>query len=184
VAKRWVANDKSYRPVITNNSTMGCCMGKEPKVNEPVNERSNLIRNEVGVSSSRPINEDGTRSVSSITRTDEQSLLNRIVHKTADEIIDVSAIEPHSMERSEFMEKMRLYQEKANVGNIRIQKHKSNLPNTSTPVNVLLGESINASDIKLIMESTSSAADAIKQMEVNAKEPLIVPFGFNPDITA
>ena len=42
------------------------------------------------------------------------------------------------------------YREKANVGNIRIQKHKSNVPSTSTPVNVLLGESINASDIKLV----------------------------------
>ena len=30
--KKWVANDKSYRPVIKNNSTMGCCMGKERKV--------------------------------------------------------------------------------------------------------------------------------------------------------
>ena len=35
-----------------------------------------------------------------------------------------------------------------------------------------------------IVESTNSAANAIKQMEINVKEPLIVPFGVNHDITA
>ena len=38
-----------------------------------------------------------------------KSLCSFSIHVNS-EIIDVSAIEPHSMERSEFMEKMRLYQ--------------------------------------------------------------------------
>ncbi|XP_065058242.1 ragulator complex protein LAMTOR1-like [Rhopilema esculentum] len=162
---------------------MGCCMCKENKYNEAVNERSSLVRNEVGgVSSSRPIHEDGTVSVSSISRTDEESLLSRIVHKTADEIIDVSAIEPHSMERAEYMEKMRQYQERAGSGNVKVPKHKSNLPNTNAPVNILIGEPINASDIKLITNSTSMAADAVSKMEVKFKEPLVVPFGIDNSI--
>ena len=40
--------------------------------------------------------------------------------------------------------------DKASVTNVKIQKHKSSLPNTSTPVNVLLGEPINAADVKLV----------------------------------
>eukprot|EP00112_Aurelia_sp_Birch-Aquarium-sp1_P014028 Seg3.22 transcript_id=Seg3.22/GoldUCD/mRNA.D3Y31 product="Ragulator complex protein LAMTOR1" protein_id=Seg3.22/GoldUCD/D3Y31 len=128
--------------------------------------------------------EDGTRSVSSISRTDEQSLLSRIVHKTADEIIDVSAIEPHSMERSEYMEKMRLYQERASGSNVRPPKHKVNLPNTNAPMNMLLGDPINVSDIKLITDSSISASNAVNKMEINAKEPLVVPFGVNEAVTA
>eukprot|EP00794_Sanderia_malayensis_P006920 gene6920-7698_t len=152
-------------------------------VKESINERSSLIRNEIGgQSQNRPVHEDGTRSVSSISRTDEQSLLSRIVHKTADEIIDVSAIEPHSMERSEYMEKMRLYQEKTSGGNIRPPKQKSNLPNILAPMNTLAAEPINSSDIKLIIDSSISVANAITKMEVNAKEPLVVPFGVNQTV--
>lgn len=40
--------------------------------------------------------------------------------------------------------------ERASVGNVKVLKHKSNLPSTNTPVNVLLGEPVNSSDIKLV----------------------------------
>lgn len=176
--KRLVIESKKYYK-------MGCCMCKQEGVKETANERSSLIRNEHGgPTPSRPIYEDGTRSVSSISKTDEQSMLSRIVHKTADEIIDVTAIEPHSMERSEYIEKMRLYQERASGSNIRPPKHKSNLPNTNTPVNMLAADPINASDIKLITDSSISAANAVTKMEIHTKEPLVVPFVVNPVATA
>ena len=46
--------------------------------------------------------------------------------------------------------------ERAGSGNVKVPKHKSNLPNTNAPVNILIGEPINASDIKLVSQFQSN----------------------------
>jgi len=101
---------------------MGCAICKEgqngrDKDDMYTDEKSRLLDHDHSITTIRPITETGSHSaVSSITKTDEQSLLSRILHKTAQSIIDVSAIEPHSMERSEYMDKMRHYLEKTSKG--------------------------------------------------------------------
>ena len=110
---------------------MGLCCRKAQKngrdSDDPYNtdEKSRLLDHDHSISATRPINDDGTHSaVSSITKTDEQSLLSRILHKTAQNIIDVSAIEPHSMERSEYMDKMRHYLDKTSRNDFHFPKQK------------------------------------------------------------
>jgi hypothetical protein len=48
-------------------------------------------------------------TTSSIPRSDEQSALSRILHQTATNVVDVSAMSPHSVEQQEYMDRTRQY---------------------------------------------------------------------------
>lgn len=159
---------------------MGCAFCKDPnngkqQDSDYADERSRLLDHNHTKSPTGPINDGGdTAVVSSMTKTDEQSILSRILHKTAQNIIDVSAIEPHSMERSEYMDKMRNYLEKTSSSEFHVPKTKLNLSSvTHAPMNVLLAEPINATDIKLITDSSVAVAAALSQINVTCKEALV-----------
>ncbi|GLD57196.1 ragulator complex protein LAMTOR1 [Lates japonicus] len=87
---------------------MGCCYSSENETTEQdPDERKPLIPpNPV----SKPPNGTDwiTTSVPS-ARTDEQALLTSILHKTAQNIIDVSAADSVMMEQHEYMDKARQY---------------------------------------------------------------------------
>jgi len=162
---------------------MGCAFCKDPsngKSQDPdyQDERSRLLDHDHSKSPTRPINDSSDYStVNSMTKTDEQSILSRILHKTAQNIIDVSAIEPHSMERSEYMDKMRHYLEKTSNSEFYLPKTKLVLSSvTHAPMNVLSADSINQADIKFITDASISVATALSQIQIICKEPLVETF--------
>lgn len=171
---------------------MGCAFCKDQKNGRDKDdqygsdEKSRLLDHDHNnASATRPINEDGSHSaVSSITKTDEQSLLSRILHKTAQNIIDVSAIEPHSMERNEYMEKMRHYLDKTSTRNdFQLPKQKL-MCVTDNPSSVLNEEDVSQEDINMLIEQSKALSTALSQINIICKEPLVASIGVDKNLIA
>merc|ERR1712013_255955 len=80
--------------------------------------------------------------------TDEQSALSRILHNTATDIIDISTIEnTPGIEQQDYVER------------------------------ILASEPISHTDLALITEIAMRMDRAVKEMEVENTEELVVPFG-------
>lgn len=164
---------------------MGCAFCKDPnqgKNQNPDNpdETSRLLNHQHSPSPTKPIvDENNFHSTNAITKTDEQSQLSRILHKTAQNIIDVSAIEPHSMERSEYIDKMRQYLEKTTNVDFSFNKPKPLSAVTHAPLNVLLAPSISSSDIKLITEASRNVSVALTQAKISCPDSLVENFGLD-----
>lgn len=111
---------------------------------------------------------------------DEQSALSRILHKTASDTVDVSATEGRGIEQHEFHDKARQYSNRVNMvlassGSKR--QLKVSLPNGVTaPQIVLASQPISLADIELITTAALKASQAMKEVRVEHKEDLVVPF--------
>ncbi|KAK3742476.1 hypothetical protein QZH41_016460, partial [Actinostola sp. cb2023] len=118
-----------------------------------VNERTSLLSGD----QSAPIpnnlrgGEDGVHSGSTpLSKTDEQSMLSRILHQTANKVIDVQSTEPHSLERTEYMERSRLYLSKmSNLNIAHVPKGKQLPHGVNIPNAVLAADPISKADINL-----------------------------------
>ena len=169
---------------------MGCAICKEgtnsrDKDDMYTSEKSRLLDHDhSSISAIRPITDNGSHSaVSSITKTDEQSLLSRILHQTAQNIIDVSAIEPHSMERTEYMDKMRHYLDKTSKGDYNLPKNKL-VSVTDNPMAVLSADVVSKEDIVLIVDKSKAVANALSQMSIMCKEELVASIGVDKPLVA
>ncbi|XP_065669236.1 ragulator complex protein LAMTOR1 [Hydra vulgaris] len=152
-----------------------CCKEKNSSAQKTLNddEHDRLLDHDQ-LTPNRGINEDGNpSSLPSLSKTDEQSILSRILHKTAQNIIDVSAIEPHSIERSEYMEQMKNYLDKYSRIDLKLPKLPSIPSVTNNPVSVLVVEAVPFSDIKLITEYSQTMSTALSQMKIGCKESLV-----------
>ncbi|GIY17304.1 hypothetical protein CEXT_341951 [Caerostris extrusa] len=93
---------------------MGCCFScfnngdNKSQSGEP-NERTTLLGNPVSNNISRPLFSQDFSDVASGQLGDEQAALNKILHQTAIDIIDVSAIPTH-IEQKDFIDRVKLYQ--------------------------------------------------------------------------
>ncbi|EDO49725.1 predicted protein [Nematostella vectensis] len=162
---------------------MGCCCScEEDSANQgPVNERSPLLNGNTSapVPNNQRAGDDGiTTSATPISKTDEQSMLNRILHQTANNVIDVSSTEPHSLERTEYLERSRLYLSKLSAANVSHLPKGRPLPSGVTaPSTILAADPIAPSDVNLVISAAKGAEDSLTGFHVNHKEPLVVPFG-------
>ncbi|XP_033212016.1 ragulator complex protein LAMTOR1 isoform X2 [Belonocnema kinseyi] len=106
---------------------MGCCYSlckddagpqsedseRTPLLVDPVNSTTNIPR----IHSDDYVNQH----VSSVPKkTDEQSALNRILHETAANIIDVGALDSHNMEQHEISERSRAYAKRLEVIGVKV----------------------------------------------------------------
>lgn len=166
---------------------MGCCescFGNQEKgyeTDEP-RETDRLINPANGQPPHQHLGESQTVPKEPLQpKRDEQSALSRILHKTASDTVDVSATEGRGIEQHEFHEKARQYSNKVNMilaSSGKGRQLKASLPNgVSAPQIVLASQPISLSDIELITTAAQKASQAMKEVKVEHKEDLVVPFG-------
>ncbi|KXJ10687.1 ragulator complex protein LAMTOR1 [Exaiptasia diaphana] len=162
---------------------MGCCFSgdKDAEKQGVVNERSPLLSGEQSApipNNHRP-REDGAQNGSTpLSKTDEQSMLNKILHQTANKVIDVQSTEPHSLERTEYMERTRLYLSKmSNVNTSQVPKGKNLPQGVNVPNAVLAANPVSIADIKLTITASKGAQASLSGFQIEHREPLVVSFG-------
>jgi len=133
---------------------MGClesCMRKDgdSKDGGP-DENSPLLRSQQ--TPGQPIPTPVTGSGNHISKTDEESALNRILQKTANDVIDVTVIEPHSMETAEVRGRTRDYY--SQVASMRgVSRQTNKLPASNQPPQVMLSkELVSPTDVKFVSQ--------------------------------
>ncbi|CAB4036297.1 ragulator complex LAMTOR1-like [Paramuricea clavata] len=122
---------------------------------------------------------DGARETSgSFNKSDQQSMLSRILNQTANNVIDVTTVEPHSLEKGEFIERAKQYQHYGNTGSSSSRIPQGALPpGTAAPQVVLAAEPVSAHDINLVKNFSEQTSSALKNFEVSGGEPFVVQFG-------
>lgn len=167
---------------------MGCCCSTEQErlsQDGEVNERTHLLSDpvsnnyQVNASSS----EYGNHYSSSVTqKSDEQSKLNRILQSTASNIIDVGALECHTLEQHEYIERVRLYNQKlhslsASKNGGRAGQEPQLLYDIPAAERILSAQPVSSADLSLMITSSQKIVTALAQVKVDHKEDLVVPFG-------
>ncbi|XP_033646992.1 ragulator complex protein LAMTOR1-like [Asterias rubens] len=163
---------------------MGCCFGRDEDKHlqdESADERSGLLADPGRHPSSRPINSEyGSQSPNALKIGDEQSELNRILHKAANDVIDVSAIDSHTMEQHEYLDRARTYSSRVAVVVTGTKKSSSSLlvlpHGVSVPYTVLADEPVSLADINLITVASENASKAVSGVKVKHREDLVVQF--------
>lgn len=160
---------------------MGCCFSGEdnPDGSRQASERDPLLRGSSApiANGQRPVDDALNHSSGPISRTDEQSLLSRILHQTAHKVIDVSSTEPHSIERTEYMERSRQYMSKLSTVNGSTVHNPSNLPSgVKAPQSVLASEPIPQGDITFAIQAAKGADASLSGFHVEPRDALVVQF--------
>ncbi|KAK4288589.1 hypothetical protein Pmani_038387, partial [Petrolisthes manimaculis] len=76
-------------------------------------------------------NTDYTATSTNKHKSDEQSALNRILQQTASNIIDVGALECHTLEQHEYIERVRMYNQRLNTLYTQKVVNKKALPDVN-----------------------------------------------------
>ncbi|GAU98585.1 hypothetical protein RvY_09712-2 [Ramazzottius varieornatus] len=166
------------------NICKSCCGSDDSQNdNDGRNERDPLIN---GISSRpqgiEPPSGEHSRTGSQVLRkNDEQSALNRILHKAASNVIDVAALDTHGMENHEFTEKAKAYSQKlATAGNVQLKnrsKKRELLPDCTISIERLIAISpLPSSDIDMMIALSANAEEAYKRFAVLHTQDLIVDF--------
>lgn len=100
---------------------MGCCFSNEEEDYGGPTDRTPLLHDSTSnrgagntTSGGQPIPNSLSAS-SHMNKNDEESALNQILQRTANDVIDVTYVEPHSLERSELMGRTRDYQAQVTI---------------------------------------------------------------------
>ncbi|XP_068232804.1 ragulator complex protein LAMTOR1 [Palaemon carinicauda] len=167
---------------------MGCCCSTEQErlsQDGEVNERTHLLSDPV--SNNYQVNASssdyGNHYSSSVTqKSDEQSALNRILQLTTSNFIDVGALECHSLEQHEYIERVRLYNQRihslsASKNGTKKRLELQLLCDVPAAERILSTQPITSADLSLMVTSSQKIVTALSQIKVDHKEDLVVPFG-------
>ncbi|XP_014216154.1 ragulator complex protein LAMTOR1 [Copidosoma floridanum] len=164
---------------------MGCCYSlckddNNQQGNE-VNERTHLLVDPVSNNTNVPgaLSDDGANQYASSApkKMDEQSALNRILHDTAVNIIDVGALDSHNLEQHEYLERSRAYAKRIETVGVKVPEISyCLLRDIPAPEKVLASEPITQNDKQLITNFMQKAVMALEQIKVQHQEDLVVPF--------
>ncbi|XP_013785573.1 ragulator complex protein LAMTOR1-like [Limulus polyphemus] len=163
---------------------MGCCFSndddKGSQVGDP-HERTTLLGNPVSNSSTRPGCDDYGSGMKypHNQRADEQSALNRILHETATNVIDVSAMNSH-LEQHEYLDRARQYNQRVAATAQKYtypQKRPSLLLDLPATEKNLSASPIPQKDLKLLKSACENAVNALQEIKVQHQEELVVQFG-------
>ncbi|XP_041358004.1 ragulator complex protein LAMTOR1-like [Gigantopelta aegis] len=163
---------------------MGCCFSNDDEkdlgVSSP-NERTPLldpartdhIQPVPGHTHGSPYEQPGKKG-------DDQSALNRSLHQMARDVVDVTS-DSQPLEQPEYHDRARQYSNRLNMvlsGSGRSRIHRPSLPNgTTVPHQVLSAPPVSLTDVQLITSVTEKVAKAMKDVKVQHREDLVVPFG-------
>uniref|UniRef100_A0A224XYC6 Ragulator complex protein LAMTOR1 n=1 Tax=Panstrongylus lignarius TaxID=156445 RepID=A0A224XYC6_9HEMI len=164
---------------------MGCCLtccDESKSQTGDSDERTRLITDPVINSS------DGQRIPSETvvspyqqslpSKSDEQSMLNKILQQTALNVIDISTLGPHMMEQNEYLERRSAYISKIDSVNHLWPSSKpihTLMQDVPMPEKLLSEPPISADDYNFIKLSASKIK-AASVLKVTHTEDLVVPF--------
>ncbi|XP_041438673.1 ragulator complex protein LAMTOR1-like [Xenopus laevis] len=160
---------------------MGCCYSGETDTGKgDQREREHLLPQSHSLPSNKQNGSEQNPTNNPSARTDEQAMLSRILAKTAQNIIDVSAVESQGMEQHECMDRARQYSTRLAKlsSNLMDWKNVPPLPSlTSQPHQILASDPVPFTDIQQVSKIAAYAFSALSQIRVDAKEDLVVQFG-------
>lgn len=168
---------------------MGClwssCCPDSSDQNGEADERTTLLADPVGSSCSVQrfsCDEASAPFCGSLPKKDEeQSVMNKILHEAATNVIDVAALGPHPFEQNEYLERKNYYKFKLGPylntpWHNPESRHKCVLSDIPNPEKEVSSLPISASDYCLIEKATLGVSKALSSLAVTHKEDLIVPF--------
>ncbi|XP_063228395.1 ragulator complex protein LAMTOR1 isoform X2 [Bacillus rossius redtenbacheri] len=155
-----------------------CCEDQyRPKVGDP-NEQTRLLQDPVQ-NVAIPSDDFIPRYPNSLSKkTDEQSALTRILQKTASSVIDVAALESHTLEQHDFLDRVRQYSQRLQSSGRWAAPARAPclLADIPAPEKLLAAEPLGAADLQLITAAVKKCNMAISSITVDHKEDLVVPF--------
>ncbi|KAK9497567.1 hypothetical protein O3M35_004266 [Rhynocoris fuscipes] len=114
------------------------------------------------------------------SKSDEQSMLNKILQQTAINVIDISTLGPHMMEQNEYLERRSAYLAKIETvnqswSNLKFPEQYY-LKDVAFPEQILSEPPISEENFVLINTFSTRTKDALKDIKVIHTEDLVVPF--------
>lgn len=169
-----------------------CCDRIEDRniYDDPEQERRPLLRDEGaarsdvgGISSGPKESDSGGNNRRGDKRGDEQSALNRILQSTADQVIDVGALDSRGLEQRDYLDRARQYSARLSLS-VKPPPSLTHNPNSLSKVSssvpphtFLAGPPVSDKDYTMIFTLATRCANAVKEVTVTHQEELVVPFG-------